>query len=221
MPQRDERPRRGRPIRLGVLASGNGSNLQAILDAISEGRLEAEVVLVACNHGSAKVIERAARAGVTVQLHSMKDYPSRSATQQAIAESFEGAGVELVVCVGWDRVLVPEFTRRFAGRMINIHPSLLPAFAGGLHAIRDALDYGVKVTGCTVHFVTEAVDAGPIIVQTPVSVYDDDTEETLAERVHKEEHRILVEAIKLYAESRLKVEGRKVSVPFGETASSE
>jgi phosphoribosylglycinamide formyltransferase-1 len=204
-------PGRDWPLRLGVLASGNGSNLQAILDAISERRLQAEVALVACNHSSAKVIERARKAGVPVQLHSMRDYPSRSATQQAIADGFQQASVELVVCAGWDRVLVPEFTSRFAGRIINIHPSLLPAFAGGLHAIQDALDYGVKVTGCTVHFVTEAVDAGPIILQTPVPVRDDDTEEILAERIHKEEHRILVDALNLFAEGRLKIEGRKVT----------
>jgi phosphoribosylglycinamide formyltransferase-1 len=200
------------PLRLGVLVSGSGTNLQAILDATAGGELSARIAIVVCNHSNAKSIERAQKAGVPVELYRMADYPSRTATQQAIAGRLEEEGVDLVVCAGWDRVLVPEFIQRFRGRIINVHPSLLPAFAGGLHAIRDALQYGVKVTGCTVHFVDEAVDAGPIILQAPVPVKDDDTEETLAERIHTEEHRLLVHALQLYSAGRLRIEGRKVVV---------
>jgi phosphoribosylglycinamide formyltransferase 1 len=197
---------------LGVLASGRGTNLQAILDAIAGGKLEAEVALVVCNHTGAGVIERAEGAGVPVEVHTLGSYPSRVAQQEAIAERLEAAGVELVVCAGWDLVLVPQFIRRFEGRIINIHPSLLPAFNGGLHAIEEAFRYGVKVTGCTVHFVTEAVDAGPVIMQKAVPVLEVDTLQALAERVHSAEHEILVEAIRLFGEERLRVEGRKVRI---------
>lgn len=204
--------RQGGPLRLGVLASGRGTNLQAILDAIGDGRLEAEVALVVCNHRSAEVVERAKRAKARIEVHELRDYRSRADKQRVIADSLERASVELIVCAGWDRVFVPEFIEEFRGRIINIHPSLLPAFGGGLHAIGEALRYGVKWTGCTVHFVTEAVDAGPIISQAPVPVYPHDTEESLAERIHVEEHRLLIEAIQLYSEGRLRVEGRKVVI---------
>ncbi|HEX8221910.1 MAG TPA: phosphoribosylglycinamide formyltransferase [Chloroflexia bacterium] len=200
------------PFRLGVLVSGKGTNLQAILDAAARGELRAEVALVVCNHKDAEAIGRAERAGVPVEVHEMRAYPSRLAQQQAIAVRLEEAGVELVVCAGWDRVLEPEVVRRFAGKMINVHPSLLPAFGGGLHAIEDALRCGVKITGCTVHFVTEEVDTGPIISQAAVPVLDGDTPETLANRVHPEEHRLLVEAIKLYSQGKLEVDGRVVRI---------
>ncbi len=199
-------------LKLGVLVSGRGTNLQAILNAISSGELDAEVTLVICNHSGAQAIERAKAAGVPAEVYELRDYPSRLAKQRAIASRFEETGVDLVVCAGWDRVLKAEVVRRFAGRVINIHPSLLPAFGGGLHAISDALKYGVKVTGCTVHFVTEEVDEGPIISQAAVPVLSSDTEETLAERIHSEEHRLLIEAIKLYSEGRLQLVGRIVSI---------
>jgi phosphoribosylglycinamide formyltransferase-1 len=121
------------------------------------------------------------------------------------------------VCAGWDRIFSAEFVRRFPGRIINVHPSLLPAFGGGLHAVRDALEYGVKITGCTVHFVTDELDAGPVISQAAVAVLPDDTEETLAERIHVEEHRLLVEAIRLYAQGRLEIAGRTVRVKGDES----
>jgi len=199
-----------RPLKLGILVSGQGTNLQAIIDAIGKGELNAEIRLVVCNHEGAQAIERAERAGIPVAVYERKDYASRLAKQRAIADRLEAAGVDLVVCAGWDRVLKPEFIGRFAGRVINIHPSLLPAFGGGLHAIEDAWRYGVKVTGCTVHFVTDEVDAGPVISQAAVQVEQGDTVETLAEKIHAEEHYLLVEAIKLYSEGKLKVNGRKV-----------
>jgi phosphoribosylglycinamide formyltransferase 1 len=201
-----------RPLRLGVLVSGRGTNLQAIVDAIAKGELDAEVALVACNHADAVAVKRAEAAGAPVALFEMKDYPSRLAQQQAIAERFEEAGVDLVICAGWDRIFRPEFVDRFEGRIMNVHPSLLPAFGGGLRAVDEALEYGVKVTGCTVHFVTRELDSGPIIAQAAVPVLPDDTRETLAERIHEEEHRLLVEAIKLYAQGRFQVRGRKVEV---------
>lgn len=200
------------PLKLGVLVSGRGTNLQAILDAIANGELDAEVKLVICNHSGVQAIERAEKAGVPVEIYERETFPSRLAKQKAIASRMAEANVDLIVCAGWDRVLKAEVVRQFAGHIINIHPSLLPAFGGGLHAIRDALEYGVKITGCTVHFVTEDVDEGPIISQAAVPVLAGDTEDSLAERIHKEEHRLLVEAIKLYSQDRLQVTGRTVNV---------
>jgi len=205
-----ERPQSA--IRLGILVSGRGSNLQAILDTIERGEFDAEVALVICNHKEAFAVTRAEQAGVPVEVHTQREYGSREAHQQAIADSLDRAKVDLVVCAGWDRVFTHEFVERFLGRNINVHPALLPSFAGGLHAIRDALEYGVKVTGCTVHFVTHDLDAGPIILQAAVPVLPDDVEETLAGRVHLEEHRLLVEAIKLYGGQQLRIEGRRVKV---------
>jgi phosphoribosylglycinamide formyltransferase-1 len=202
----------GRALRLGVLVSGRGSNLQALLDAIARGGLNAEVALVACNRPGAGAIARAERAGVPVELFTQREHGTREAQQRAIGDRLEALGVDLVVCAGWDRIFTAEFVRRFPGRIINVHPSLLPAFGGGLHAARDALEYGVKVTGCTVHFVTDELDAGPVISQSAVAVLPGDTEETLAERIHVEEHRLLVEAVSLYAQGRLEVKGRTVRV---------
>ena len=201
-----------RTLRLGVLVSGRGTNLQAILDAIASGDLNAEVVLVACNRPGAGAIARAERAGVPVELFAQQEYGTREAQQRAIGVRLEAVGVDVVVCAGWDRIFTTEFVRRFPGRIINVHPSLLPAFGGGLHAVRDALQYGVKVSGCTVHFVTDELDGGPVISQAAVAVLPDDTEETLGERIHVEEHRLLVEAIRLYAQGRLDIAGRTVIV---------
>src|SRR5687768_11416027 len=154
-----------KPLRLGILVSGRGTNLQAIIDAIGQGTLNVEIALVVCNHEGVLAIEKAERAGVPVEVYERKDYASRLAKQKAIANRLEAANIDLVVCAGWDRVLKPEFIGRFSGRVINVHPSLLPAFGGGLHAIEEAWRYGVKITGCTVHFVTDQIDAGPIISQ--------------------------------------------------------
>lgn len=197
---------------MGVLVSGRGTNLGAILSAIARGALRAEIALVVCNHSGVEAIRKAERAGVPVELHEAGAYRSRREQQETIAGRLAEADVDLVVCAGWDRVLQAQVVRRFEGRIINVHPSLLPAFAGGLHAVEDAHRYGVKITGCTVHFVTEQVDTGPIISQAAVPVYNDDTAATLAERIQREEHRLLVEAIKLYSEGRLEIEGRLVRV---------
>lgn len=186
--------------------------MQAVLDAIMSGALNAEVALVVCNHSGAGAIARAEQAGVPVEVHELRDYPSRLAKQRVIAGRLADEGVDLVVCAGWDRVLHPEFIDRFAGRTINVHPSLLPAFGGGLHAVEEAIRYGVKLSGCTVHFVTAEVDAGPIISQAAVPVLPDETAETLADRIHTEEHSLLVDAIRLYGQGRLRVDGRVVRI---------
>jgi len=199
-----------KPLKLGILVSGRGTNLQAIIDAIHKGELDAQVKLVVCNHAGVQAVDRATAAGIPVEVHELKDYASRVAKQRAIADRLEAADVDLVVCAGWDRVLNPGFVSRFAGRVMNVHPSLLPAFGGGLHAIEEAWRYGVKVTGCTVHFVTEEVDSGPVISQAAVDVEQNDTIETLAEKIHTQEHRVLLEAIRLYSEGKIRINGRKV-----------
>ena len=199
-----------KPLKLGILVSGRGTNLQAIIDAIYKGELDAQVKLVVCNHAGVQAVDRATAAGIPVEVHELKDYASRVAKQRAIADRLEAADVDLVVCAGWDRVLNPGFVSRFAGRVMNVHPSLLPAFGGGLHAIEEAWRYGVKVTGCTVHFVTEEVDSGPVISQAAVDVEQNDTIETLAEKIHTQEHRVLLEAIRLYSEGKIRINGRKV-----------
>jgi phosphoribosylglycinamide formyltransferase-1 len=199
-------------LRIGVLVSGRGSNLQAVLDSIAAGRLAAEVAVVISNRAEAPALERAAAAGVPTCCLLARDYPDRAAHHAAIAETLSDHGVDLVVTAGFNRILAPGFLRRFAGRIINVHPSLLPAFAGTLHAQAEALTYGVKITGCTVHFVDETVDGGPIIAQTAVPVHDDDTEETLTARILAEEHRLLPAVLQWFAEDRVRQEGRRVRI---------
>jgi phosphoribosylglycinamide formyltransferase-1 len=208
----DDAPRRVDRLRLGVLVSGRGSNLEAILRRCEEGLLPAEVAVVISNHSGVRALEVAHGYGVPFFAVPRAGHASRLEQQQAIAGHLEAARVDLVVLAGFDRVLEPEMCEQFAGQIINVHPSLLPAFAGGLHAIADALAYGVRYTGVTVHFVDEQVDGGPVILQEPVAVEPDDTLQSLTIRVQEVEHRLLPEAIRLYAEGRLRVEGRKVIV---------
>lgn len=202
-----DRPR----IRLGILVSGRGSNFEAIAEAIDRGTLVAEIAIVISNHADARAVERARQRGLPVTVIERAAYPSRTAQHTAIAEALRAAGVDLVVAAGFDRILEPVVVEAFADRIINIHPSLLPAFPG-LHAQAQALEYGVKIAGCTVHFVTQELDAGPIILQAAVPVHEDDTVETLAARILAEEHRILPQAIQLFAEGRLQREGRRVRI---------
>lgn len=199
-------------MRLGVLASGRGSNLRTLLERCADGSLDAEVVAVTCNHSDAPALKIAAEHGVPYLTALRAGYPSRLEQQRSIAAFLDRAGARLIVCAGWDRVLGNEIVERYAGRMINIHPSLLPAFAGGLHAVSDALAYGVKVTGVTVHFVTSDLDAGPIILQEAVPVLPDDTLTSLSERIREVEHRLLPQAVQLFVERRLQVEGRLVTI---------
>jgi phosphoribosylglycinamide formyltransferase-1 len=200
---------RSAPLVLGVLASGRGSNLQAILDAIDAGRCPARVAVVVSDRKDAPGLERARHASVRAVHVDPRTHPDRAAFDDAVARILEGHGVELVCLAGYMRVLSPEFVRRYRSRILNIHPSLLPAFPG-LHPQRQALAHGVKVTGATVHFVDEGVDTGPIVAQAAVPVLDDDTEATLAARILVEEHRLYPEAIRRYAEGRLDVSGRLV-----------
>ena len=198
-------------VKIGVLVSGSGSNLQSIIDQIEQGRLQAEIKVVISNNPEAYALERAARRHLAVQVVNQLNFQKREDFDRQMTAALQACDVELVVLAGFMRVLTPLFLGSFPGRIMNIHPALLPAFPG-LHVQQQALDYGVKFTGCTVHFVDEGVDTGPIIIQAVVPVFDDDTADTLAARILREEHRIYPQAIQLYAEGRLVVRGRKVVV---------
>ena len=196
--------------KLGVLCSGRGTDLQSIIDAIEAGQVPAEIAIVLTDK-EAYALERARKADIEAVCVDRKQFDGREPFEKALIEKLEAADVTLVVLAGFMRILTPYFVGHFAGRIMNIHPALLPSFPGA-HAHRDVLAYGVKVSGCTVHFVDEGTDSGPIIMQAAVPVLDDDTEETLGARVLQEEHRIYPECIRLYCEGKLKVEGRKVTI---------
>jgi len=189
---------------LGVLVSGNGTNLQAILDAIAQKKLDARVRLVVSNRPGVRALERAESAGVESQVVDHKQFSSREAFDTALVEALRAKDVELVVLAGFMRVLTPQFLEAFPGRIVNIHPALLPAFPG-TNAVRQALDYGVKITGCSVHFVDAGVDTGPVILQRAIPVLDADDEISLGERIHREEHALLVEVLALIAARRVRV----------------
>lgn len=188
---------------LGVLASGTGSNLQAILDAIAEGSLDAEVRVVISNVPGASALRRAADAGVPVMTIAHREFPSRQQFDMAIAKALDDAGAQWIVLAGFMRVLTPEFLKKFRRRVLNIHPALLPAFPG-VHAQKQAFDYGVKVAGCTVHFVDDGVDSGPIIAQRAVPVLDDDCADSLSQRILQQEHLLYVEVLRWLAANRIK-----------------
>jgi len=210
------------PIKLGVLISGEGTNLQAIIDAIDRGELKAEIRVVISNKAVARGLERARRHRIPAQFISHRSFASREEFDRALVDSLRAHEVELVICAGFMRLLSPVMVAAFHNRIMNIHPALCPAFPGA-DAQRQALDYGVRFSGCTVFFVTEGVDDGPVIVQAVVPVYQDDDEATLALRIHAEEHRIYAHAIRLYQEGRLEVRGRKVHIqgaPLSNAAAS-
>lgn len=200
-----------RLLRVGVLASGRGSNLQALLDAGSRPDYPARVVVVVSDREDARALARARAAGVSSLFVNPKDHGDRAAYDAVLTKTLEHHEVGLVCLAGFLRILSPVFVRAWQGRLMNIHPSLLPAFPG-LHAQRQALDHGVRIAGATVHFVDEGVDTGPIVLQAAVPVEATDTEETLAARILIEEHRIYPEAVRLFAEGRLHVTGRQVSI---------
>lgn len=197
--------------KLGILCSGRGTDLQSIIDAIGQGEVEAEIAIVLADKPEAFALARARQAGFKAECVDRRAYEGRQPFEAALIEELETAGVTLVVLAGFMRILTPFFVRHFAGRIMNIHPALLPSFPG-VHAHRDVLAYGVKVSGCTVHFVDEGTDSGPIILQAAVPVLPGDTEETLGARVLEQEHIIYPRAIQLYCEGRLKVEGRHVHI---------
>jgi phosphoribosylglycinamide formyltransferase-1 len=200
-----------RHVPIGVLISGSGTNLQAIMDAIAAKTLSATIQIVLSNRPGVYGLVRAENRGIPIQVLDHKNFSSREAFDQALVDILRAYGVELVVLAGFTRLLSPVFVKAFSNRIMNIHPALLPAFPG-LHVQRKALEYGVRFSGCTVHFVNEACDEGPIIIQAVVPVYPDDTEESLSARILEQEHRIYPRAIQLYSEGRLRVEGRKVLV---------
>lgn len=196
---------------LGILASGRGSNLQSIMDAIDKGRMQAAVGVVITDKPEAKALERARLAGIPAVCVDRKKCASKEAFEQALVAQLRAHDVTLVILAGFMRILSPYFVREFKDHIMNIHPSLLPAF-GGAHAHRDVLAYGVKVSGCTIHFVDEGMDSGPIILQDTVPVLADDTEETLAARVLEKEHSLYPRAIELYVKGSLAVQGRHVVI---------
>ena len=198
-------------LAVGVLASGRGSNLQAILEVSARPGFPARVVVVISDRERAPALEHARAAGVEALWMNPKDFGDRASYDLALVQELERRRVGLVCHAGWMRILSPAYVRAFAGRALNVHPSLLPAFPG-LHAQRQAFDHGAKVAGATVHFVDEGVDTGPIVLQAAVPVEPADSEDTLAARILVEEHRIFPEAIRLFAQGRLRIEGRRVMV---------
>ncbi len=194
---------------IAVFCSGDGSNFQAIVDAKNKGLFQADITLMVCDNPDAYAVKRAKNEGIPYLIVSRKDFSSKQALEEKIVESLEEKRIGLICLAGYMRLLSPEFVQRYAGKIINVHPALLPAFKGA-DAIRDAIDYGIKVSGVTVHFVTEEVDAGPIILQEVVKIEDSDSKESLEEKIHSAEHRIYPQAIKLFVENKLKITGRKV-----------
>ena len=199
------------PFRVAVFASGGGSNFQAIIDRVKSGELDVKLELLVCDRPSAKAIERAEAAGIDTYVFRPKEYPSREAYERDIVAELDRRGIDLVVMAGFMRLVTNELVRPYYGRMINIHPALLPSFKGA-HVIADALAYGVKVTGVTVHYVSLEMDAGPIIAQRAVEVREDDTEDTLAARIHAAEHELLPGAIRLIREGRVRIEGNRTVI---------
>jgi len=201
---------------VGVLVSGNGTNLQSIIDKSETGELPARVVVVISNKPDAYALQRAKNHSIPSYVVRPKDFADQVSYEQKMIDILNTHKVELVVLAGFMKILSSHFVQAFRGRIINIHPSLIPSFCGkdfyGIKVHQAVIDYGVKVTGATVHFVDENVDAGPIIIQRTVEVKDSDTAETIALKVHQTEHEILSEAITLFAQGRLKIVGRRVLV---------
>lgn len=203
------------PLRVAVLASGRGSNLQALIDAIEAGQVQARIVAVISNKKEAVALERARKHGIKDLFVDPKPFAgrpdSREAYDRSLLEVLQQHEVELVLLAGYMKIVTTVLVNAYANRMMNIHPSLLPAFPG-LEVQKKAIDWGCKLAGCTVHFVTEGVDEGPIIIQAAVPILDTDTPETLAARILVQEHRIYPRAVQLFAEGRLGVDGRRVFI---------
>ncbi len=196
---------------LGVLCSGRGTDLQSIIDAVNAGQIDAKIGVVITDKPGVMALERAEKAGIKNICINRKEFVDRQSFEEKLTEALKAEGVTLVVLAGFMRILSPYFVHEFSGRIMNIHPALLPSFTGA-HAHRDVLAYGVKVSGCTVHFVDEGMDSGPIILQAAVPVLQDDNEDTLGARVLEQEHILYPKAIQLYVEGRLRVDGRHVTI---------
>jgi len=197
--------------RIAVLASGRGSNFQAILDALSGGKIDGKIVALFTDNKDAYVIERAKAADIPVIVLNYSDYSSKMKYESDLLASMKKANADLFVCAGYMRIIGSEIARAFTGKMINIHPALLPSFPG-LHGQRQAVEYGVKIAGCTVHFMDEGLDSGPIILQRAVQVLDDDDEDSLSDRILEQEHIAYPEAVALFCADRLRVFGRRVKI---------
>jgi phosphoribosylglycinamide formyltransferase 1 len=214
--------KRATPLRIAVLASGRGSNLQAIIDGIEAGQIPAQLVAVISNKQDAVALERARKHAVQDIFIDPKPFAgrpdSREAYDRALLDVLGKLDVELVLLAGYMKIVTAVLVNAFTNRIMNIHPSLLPSFPG-LDVQRKAIEWGCKLAGCTVHFVTEGVDEGPIIVQAAVQVFDRDTPEILAARILEQEHKIYPRAVQLFAEGRLKVEGRRVLIEDGKPVS--
>ncbi len=203
------------PLRVAVLASGRGSNLQALIDTIEAGQVQARIVAVISNKKEAVALERARKHGIKDLFVDPKPFAgrpdSREAYDRSLLEVLQQHEVELVLLAGYMKIVTTVLVNAYANRMMNIHPSLLPAFPG-LEVQKKAIDWGCKLAGCTVHFVTEGVDEGPIIIQAAVPILDADTPETLASRILVQEHKVYPRAVQLFAEGRLRVNGRRVFI---------
>ncbi len=197
--------------RIAVLASGRGSNFQAVIDAIACGQVPGLCIALITDNPRAYAIERAKKAGIPVTIVDYSSFTSRKEYEVCLLEAMENARADLFILAGYMRILGGEIARKFPGKMINIHPALLPSFTG-LHAQRQAILHGVKVSGCTVHFVDECLDGGPVILQRCVPVLEGDDEDTLADRILEQEHLCLPEAVRLFCEDRLTIEGRVVRI---------
>ncbi len=198
-------------INIGVLASGRGTNLQAIIEAIEDGKIEGEIKMVMSDHPDAFALKRAQQYLIDTRYIDFKEFKNREDYDKEIIKTLKEKKIDLVVLAGYMRILSPYFIRTYQNKIMNIHPALLPSFPG-LHAQKQAVEYGAKISGCTVHFVDEGIDSGPIILQKAVEVSDDDTEESLAEKILKEEHQIYPQAIQLFCEGRLVIKGRRVFI---------
>jgi phosphoribosylglycinamide formyltransferase-1 len=198
-------------LKLGVLISGNGSNLQSIIDHIEKGSLKAIIKIVISNNPDAYGAIRAKKHGIPVVILKHTDFKNKEDFDLELIKILKSNQVDLVILAGFMRILTPAFLKAFSHKIMNIHPALLPSFPG-IHGQKQAVEYGVKISGCTVHFVDEGVDTGPIIIQSAVQVLDDDTEETLAARILKKEHMIYPQAIQLFADGKIEIKGRKVRI---------
>lgn len=196
---------------MAVLVSGSGTNLQAIIDAIEAGELDGKLAVVITSHESARAVERAHKHGIEALYIDRAKYPRPRDFDQAVVDELTMRGVELIVMAGYMRLLGPTVLEQFPNKVVNIHPSLLPAFAGA-NGIHDAFAHGVKVTGVTVHFANEVFDEGPIIAQETVRIEDDDTAETLEAKIHEVEHRLYPQVLQWIVQGRVHVHGRRVAV---------
>lgn len=201
----------GKRLKVGVLVSGGGSNLQAIIDRCADGSIDAEIALVISNNPKAGALERCRLGAVPCQVIDHREFTDREAFDRTVVAALHAARVDLVCLAGFMRLVSGIFLEAFPGRIMNIHPALLPAFPG-LHVQRKALEYGARVSGCTVHFVDAGLDTGPIVIQAVVPVHETDDEESLAARILEQEHRIYPRAIQLFAEGRLQIDGRRVRI---------